>query len=80
MMDVSKILGAKGVTVKGPTNGIKHLPKKHKMDHFKKKGRLTWPCDVAADLNAGRSKQLETKNVIFATGILRCWWTTPGTI
>lgn len=67
-MDVSKMLDAKAKTVQGLTGGIEHLLKKHKVDYFVGKGSLTGPNGVAVALNAGGSENLETKNIIIATG------------
>lgn len=67
-IDVGKMLEAKASTVKSLTGGIEHLLKKHKVDYFRGKGRLTGPTQVAVALNDGGTESLETKNVILATG------------
>eukprot|EP00956_Cyclotella_meneghiniana_P021891 scaffold40578_cov72-Cyclotella_meneghiniana.AAC.5 len=67
-MDVSKMLDSKAKTVQGLTGGIEHLFKKHKVDYFKGKGSLSGPTGVEVQLNDGGVENLETKNVIIATG------------
>mmetsp|Transcript_9771 Transcript_9771/g.17640 ORF Transcript_9771/g.17640 Transcript_9771/m.17640 type:complete len:505 (-) Transcript_9771:187-1701(-) len=67
-MDVSKMLDAKAKTVKGLTGGIEMLLKKHNVDYFKGKGTLSGPNGVSVALNDGGSENLDTKNVILATG------------
>ena len=69
-MDVSKMLDSKAKTVQGLTGGIEHLFKKHKVDYFKGKGSLSGPTGVEVQLNDGGVENLETKNVIIATGEL----------
>ena len=64
-MDISKILGDNAETARRLMNWTKHLLYKHKVDNFKGKGRLTGPRGVMANLNAGRSEQLEDKECHF---------------
>ena len=67
-MDVEKMLDAKAKTVQGLTGGIEHLLKKHKVAYFKGKGRLSGPNGVEVKLNDGGVENLDTKNIIIATG------------
>jgi len=67
-MDVDKMLKAKATTVKGLTGGIEHLLKKHNVDYFQGKGSISGPNGVAVALNEGGTANLDTKNVLLATG------------
>jgi dihydrolipoamide dehydrogenase len=67
-MDIAKMMDTKAKTVEGLTGGIEYLLKKHSVDYFKGKGKLTGPNSVGVELNDGGSETLETKNVLIATG------------
>jgi len=67
-MDVDKMMDTKAKTVKGLTGGIEHLLKKHKVDYFKGKGKLSGPNGVQVDLIDGGSQTLDGKNILIATG------------
>ena len=67
-MDIAKMQDTKAKTVEGLTGGIEHLFKKHKVDYFKGKGSLSGPNSVAVALNEGGTENLDTKNIVIATG------------
>jgi len=67
-MDIGKMMESKAKTVTGLTGGIEHLLKKHNVDYFKGKGSLTGPNGVSVTLNEGGEKNLESKNIVIATG------------
>lgn len=67
-MDIDKMQETKTKTVQGLTGGIEHLFKKHKVDYFKGKGSLSGPNGVTVALNDGGTENLETKNIVIATG------------
>jgi dihydrolipoamide dehydrogenase len=50
------------------TGGVGILFKKNKVAHISGKGRLEAPGKVVVDLSAGGTQELNTKNVIIATG------------
>lgn len=70
-MDIGKMLDAKAKTVQGLTGGIEHLFKKHKVEYFKGKGSLSGINGVEVKLNDGGVENLDTKNIIIATGECR---------
>jgi len=67
-MDLDKMQDAKSKTVAGLTGGIEHLLKKHKVDYFKGKGKVTGPNAVSVELLDGGAAALDTKNIVIATG------------
>jgi len=67
-MDIGKMMETKAKTVTGLTGGIEHLLKKHKVDYFKGKGSITGPNGVSVALSDGGDKNLESKNIVIATG------------
>jgi len=67
-MDVTKMMEGKAKTVKGLTGGIEHLLKKYGVDYYKGKGSLSGPNGVAVALNDGGTENLDTKNILMATG------------
>lgn len=67
-MDIGKMMETKAKTVTGLTGGIEHLLKKHKVDYFKGKGSLTGPNGVSVALSDGGEKNLDSKNIVIATG------------
>mmetsp|Transcript_19187 Transcript_19187/g.44691 ORF Transcript_19187/g.44691 Transcript_19187/m.44691 type:complete len:437 (-) Transcript_19187:94-1404(-) len=67
-MDIDKMQDTKAKTVQGLTGGIEHLFKKHKVDYFKGKGKISGPNGVAVDLNEGGTETLDAKNIVIATG------------
>jgi len=67
-INVDKMMESKANTVTGLTGGIEHLLKKHKVDYFKGKGSITGPNGVSVALSDGGDKNLESKNIVIATG------------
>lgn len=67
-IDIGKMMETKAKTVSGLTGGIEHLLKKHKVDYYKGKGKLSGTNSVSVTLNDGGSEDLKTKNIVIATG------------
>lgn len=62
------MLKSKKSAVDGLTGGIEYLFKKNKVDYVKGWGKFAGPNDVAVDLNAGGTQNINAKNIIIATG------------
>ena len=67
-MDIEKMLATKGKAVEGLTGGIEYLFKKYGVDYFKGRGKISGPNSVNVALNDGGSQDLDTKNILIATG------------
>ncbi len=67
-MDIGKMQEGKSKSVTGLTGGIEYLFKKHSVDYFKGKGKLSGPNSVSVALNDGGSESLDAKNILIATG------------
>jgi dihydrolipoamide dehydrogenase len=67
-MDIGKMQETKSKSVEGLTGGIEYLLKKYGVDYYKGKGKLTGPNAVEVTLNDGGSENLDSKNIIIATG------------
>ncbi len=67
-MDVEKMQATKSKSVEGLTGGIEYLLKKYGVDYVKGKGKITGPNGVEVALNEGGSENLDTKNILIATG------------
>ncbi len=67
-LDVGAMQDHKSKVVKELTQGIEFLFRKNKVAFVKGEGRLAGPGRVQVDLNDGGSQELETKNIIIATG------------
>ena len=67
-LDLAKMLAFKDQGVKGNVDGVAFLLKKNKIDTVHGTGKILGPGKVeVADANGGK-QQLETKNIVIATG------------
>jgi dihydrolipoamide dehydrogenase len=67
-LDLGTMLDNKDKVVEGLTKGIEGLFKKNKVTYLVGSGRITAPGKIAVSLNGGGSQELETKNIVIATG------------
>ena len=67
-LNLPQMLKAKDDAVTGLTRGIEHLFKQNKVDYYKGHGSFVSPTRIAIDLNEGGKTEIDTKNVIIATG------------
>jgi len=67
-LDLSKMLAFKDEAVTGNTQGIEYLFKKNKITAHHGTGRIAGPGKVAVKGENGEVSELETKNIVIATG------------
>ncbi len=67
-LDLPQMLAQKSDAVSGLTNGVEFLMKKNKADVFLGAGEIVAPGKVKVTSADGSVQELETKNVIIATG------------
>ena len=67
-IDIDKMQDTKSKSVDGLTGGIEYLFKKYGVDYYKGKGKITGPNGVEVALNDGGSENLDSKNIVIATG------------
>jgi len=67
-LDVTQMMSAKSKAVESLTGGIEFLFKKYKVDYLKGHGKITGPNGVNVALTEGGSQDVETKNILIATG------------
>lgn len=67
-LDMAQMMKAKTQVVSGLTKGIEFLFKKNKIDYIKGTGRILEAGKVGVTGLDGSEQQLETKNIIIATG------------
>jgi dihydrolipoamide dehydrogenase len=67
-VDLSKMLQRKDKVVKTLTGGVRALMKANKVTTFEGLGTITAPGKVSVKSSAGETQEIETKNVIIATG------------
>src|SRR3954470_23028613 len=67
-MDMSKLLQRKEKVVKTLTGGVRALMKTNKVTTFEGIGSITAPGKVSVKSSAGETQEIETKNIIIATG------------
>lgn len=67
-LNLSTMLKAKDDAVTGLTKGVEFLFKQNKVDYIKGSASFVSPTTISVALNDGGETQVETKNVIIATG------------
>lgn len=67
-VDVSKMLQRKDKVVKTLTGGVRALMKTNKVTTFEGIGTITAPGKVSVKSSAGETQEIETKNIVIATG------------
>lgn len=67
-MDVEQMMASKSKAVGALTGGIEFLFKKYKVDYVKGFGKITSPNGVGVALTEGGNQDLDTKNILIATG------------
>jgi dihydrolipoamide dehydrogenase len=67
-LNLDQMLKAKEDSVKGLTKGIEFLFKQNKVDYIKGTGSFVTPNKIKVSLLEGGEAEIETKNVVIATG------------
>jgi dihydrolipoamide dehydrogenase len=67
-LNLAKMLAHKDATVKANVNGVEFLFKKNKIDTFIGTGKVVAPGKVSVTAEDGSVQEIETKNIIIATG------------
>jgi dihydrolipoamide dehydrogenase len=67
-IDLAALLKYKEGNVEANVNGVAFLFKKNKIDAFHGTGRITAPGKIEVKADDGKTRTLETKNIIIATG------------
>jgi dihydrolipoamide dehydrogenase len=67
-VDLSKMLQRKDKVVKTLTGGVRALMKTNKVTTFEGLGTITAPGKVAVKSSKGEAQEIETKNIVIATG------------
>jgi dihydrolipoamide dehydrogenase len=67
-LNLDQMLKAKDDSVKGLTKGIEFLFKQNKVDYIKGTGSFITPNKIKVNLLDGGETEIETKNVVIATG------------
>src|SRR3989440_5213392 len=67
-VDVGKMLQRKGKVVKTLTGGVRALMKTNKVTTFEGLGTISAPGKVSVKSSDGKTQEIETKNIIIATG------------
>src|SRR5947209_14683833 len=67
-VDLPKMLQRKDKVVKTLTGGVRSLMKTNKVSVFAGTGTITAPGKVSVKSSAGETQEIETKNIIIATG------------
>ncbi|KAF9653343.1 dihydrolipoyl dehydrogenase [Thelephora ganbajun] len=67
-LNLDQMLKAKEESVKGLTKGIEFLFKQNKVDYIKGTGSFITPTKIKVSLLDGGETEIETKNVVIATG------------
>jgi len=67
-VDVKKLMARKDAVVQKLVTGVQFLLKKNKVEVIRGTARIASPGCVSVSLNDGSSLQLETENIILATG------------
>ncbi|MGE0741692.1 MAG: dihydrolipoyl dehydrogenase [Hyphomonadaceae bacterium] len=67
-LDLPQMMKQKEDAVEGLTKGVEFLMRKHKVDYIKGFGRIAGKGKVEVALNDGGKQDLETKNIVIATG------------
>ncbi|MDI7862475.1 dihydrolipoyl dehydrogenase [Rhizobiaceae bacterium n13] len=67
-LNLAKMMAHKDATVKANVDGVAFLFKKNKIDTFQGTGKIVSAGKVAVTNDAGEVQELETKNIVIATG------------
>lgn len=67
-LNLDKMMASKDEVVDGLTKGIEFLMKKNKVTYFKGFGKIEGKNKVTATLEDGSVTEIETKNIVIATG------------
>jgi len=67
-LNLEKMLAHKDATVKSNVDGVAFLFKKNKIDWFQGMGKIVAAGKVSVTSENGEAKELETKNIVIATG------------
>ena len=67
-LDLGKMMDHKTTTVKSNTDGLNFLMKKNKIDVHRGSGKIAGPGKVSVTDGDGNVSELETKNIVIATG------------
>ncbi len=67
-LDLAKMLAFKDEGIKGNVDGVAYLLKKNKIDAFHGTGKVLGAGQVQVVVEGGESQNLETKNIVIATG------------
>ncbi|MEO4043787.1 dihydrolipoyl dehydrogenase [Hoeflea sp. CAU 1731] len=67
-LDLGKMMDHKTTTVKSNTDGLNFLMKKNKIDVHRGSGKIAGPGKVSVTDGEGKVSELETKNIVIATG------------
>ena len=67
-VDLSKMLQRKDKVVRTLTGGVRALMKTNKVTTFEGLGTITAPGKVTVKSSAGETQEIETKNIVIATG------------
>lgn len=67
-LNLEKMMGHKDATVKANVDGVAFLFKKNKIDSFIGTGKIVSAGKVSVTAEDGSSQELETKNIVIATG------------
>jgi dihydrolipoamide dehydrogenase len=67
-VDLGKMLQRKDKVVKTLTGGVRALMKTNKVTTFEGLGTITAPGKISVKSSAGETQEIETKNIIIATG------------
>jgi dihydrolipoamide dehydrogenase len=66
--DLKKMMAFKQEGIEGNTKGVEFLLKKNKIDSFIGTGRITAPGTIEVTAEDGSKQNVETKNIVIATG------------
>src|SRR3954471_7227283 len=67
-VDLARMLQRKDKVVKTLTGGVRALMKTNKVTTFEGTGTITAPGKVSVKSSAGETQEIETKNIVIATG------------
>jgi dihydrolipoamide dehydrogenase len=67
-LDLGTMMGHKQETIDANVNGVAYLFKKNKIDDFIGEGRIVAPGKIKVTAEDGSTKEIETKNIVIATG------------
>src|ERR1039458_3532325 len=76
-VDLTKMLQRKDKVVKTLTGGVRALMKTNKVTTFEGLGTITAPGKVWVQSSNGGKQEIETKNIVIATGSVALPWPPP---